>query len=69
MSWSFINGIFAFKHILILKETQYFMPNFQYKSEKLSSGHRTGKGQFSFQSQRKNVPTIAHLQSSHTLAK
>ena len=31
--------------------------------EKLSSGHRTGKGQFSFQSQRravpKNVPTTA----------
>ena len=25
-------------------------------SEKLSSGHRTGKGQFSFQSQRKAMP-------------
>ena len=40
---------------------------------KLSSGHRTGKGQFSFQSQRKampkNVQTIAQLHSSHTLAK
>ena len=40
---------------------------------KLSSGHRTGKGQFSFQSQRKamqkNVPTIAQLHSSHMLAK
>ena len=40
---------------------------------KLSSGHRTGKGQFSFQSQRKaiskNVQTTAQLQSSHTLAK
>ena len=34
----------------------------------LESGHRTGKGQFSFQSQRKampkNVRTIAQLQSS-----
>ena len=40
---------------------------------KLSSGHRTGKGQFSFQSQRKAMPkdvqTITHLHSSHTLAK
>ena len=48
---------------------------FQYasKSGKLSSGHRTGKGQFSFQSQRKamskNVQTTAQLHSSHTLAK
>ena len=43
------------------------------KSGKLSSGHRTGKGQFSFQSQRKampkNVETAAQLHSSHTLAK
>ena len=43
----------------------------QYASEfgKLSSGHRTGKGQFSFQSQRKampNVQTTAQLHSSHT---
>ena len=46
----------------------------QYASKfgKLSSGHRTGKGQFSFQSQRKarpNAQTIAQLHSSHTLAK
>ena len=43
------------------------------KSEKLSSGHRTGKGQFSFQLQRKamtkNVQTITKLHSSHMLAK
>ena len=36
---------------------------------KLSSGHRTGKGQFSFQSQRrvmsKNVQTVAQLHSLH----
>ena len=42
------------------------------KSRKLSSGHRTGKGQFSFQSQRKamprNVQTTAKLHSSHMLA-
>ena len=40
---------------------------------KLSSGHRTGKGPFSFQSQRKampkNVQITAQLHSSHTLAK
>ena len=47
----------------------------QYASKlgKLSSGHRTGKGQFSFQSQRKampkNVQTTTQLDSSHTLAK
>ena len=39
---------------------------------KLSSGHRTGKGQFSFQSQRKAMPknaqTTAQWHSSHTLA-
>ena len=40
---------------------------------KLNSGHRTGKGQFSFQSQRKAMPknaqTTAQLHSSHKLAK
>ena len=40
---------------------------------KLNSSHRTGKGQFSFQSQRKvmakNVQTTAQLHSSHTLVK
>ena len=40
---------------------------------KLSSGHRTGKGQFSLQSQRKAVPknaqTTAQLHSSHVLVK
>ena len=47
----------------------------QYASKfgKLSSGHRTGKGQFSFQSQRKAMPknaqTTTQLHSSHMLAK
>ena len=40
---------------------------------KLSSGHRTGKGQFSLQSQRKAMPknaqTTAQLHSSHMLVK
>ena len=43
------------------------------KFGKLSSGHRTGKGQFSFQSQRKAMPknaqTTTQLCSSHTLVK
>ena len=43
------------------------------KFGKLSSDHRIGKGQFSFQSQRKAMPknaqTTAQLHSSHTLAK
>ena len=41
------------------------------KFGKLTSGHRTGKDQFSFQSQRKampkNVQTTKKLHSSHTL--
>ena len=47
----------------------------QYASKygKLSSVHRTGKGQFSFQSQRKAMPknaqTTAQLHSSHMLVK
>ena len=40
---------------------------------KTSSGHRTGKGQFSFQSQKKAMPknaqTTAQLHSSHMLVK
>ena len=43
------------------------------KFGKLSSGHRTGKGQFSFQSQRKAMPknaqTTTQLHSSHILVK
>ena len=46
----------------------------QYSSKfgKHSRGHRTGRGQFSFQSQRKampkNIQTSAQFHSSHTLA-
>ena len=43
------------------------------QSGKLNSGHRTGKGQFSFQSLRKAMPknaqTTAQLHSSHVLIK
>ena len=44
-----------------------------HKFGKLSSGYRTGKGPFSFQSQRKAMPknaqTTTQLHSSHTLVK
>ena len=43
------------------------------KFGKLNSGHRTGKGQFSFQTQRKamlkNGQTTTQLHSSHMLVK
>ena len=54
--------------ILVLKCCTQYASEF----EKLS-GHRTEKGQFSFQSQRKAMPknaqTTAQLHSSHTLVK
>ena len=59
----------------ILKDDAVKVLDTQYGSKfgKLISGHRTGKGQFSFQSQRKAIPknaqTTAQLQSSHMLAK
>ena len=47
-------------------------PQYASKFGKLSSSHRTGKGQFSFQSQRRampmNVQTIAQLHSFHLLS-
>ena len=50
-----------------------FLPTVVGKFGKLSSGHRTGKGQFSFQSQRKAMPknarTTTQLHSSHMLVK
>src|SRR5574337_1036441 len=57
---------FKTSKMMLLKCTQYVS-----KFGKLSSGHRTGKGQVSFQSQRKAMPknaqTTAQLYSSHTL--
>ena len=57
----------------ILKDDDVKVLNSQYASKfvKLSSWHRTGKGQFSCQSLRKAIPknaqTTAQLHSSHTL--
>ena len=59
----------------ILKDDAMKVNCTQYASKfgKLSSGHRTGKGQFSFQFQRKAMPknaqTPTQLHSSHTLVK
>ena len=58
-----------FQKVMLLKWcTQYAS-----KFGKLSSGHRTGKGPFSFQSQRKAMPknaqTTTELHSSRTLVK
>ena len=51
---------------------KYYTQNVS-KFGKFSNDHRTGKGQFSFQSQRKavqkNVQTTTQLHSSHMLAK
>ena len=56
------------KNDALLYYTQYAS-----KFGKPSSGHRTGKGQFSFQSQRKAMPknaqTTTQLHSSHMLVK
>ena len=56
-----------YKHLYV-HCTQYVS-----KFGKFSSGHRTGKGQFSFQSQRramrKNVQTAVQLHSFHFVAK
>ena len=58
-----------------LKKMMLWKCRTQYANKfgKLSSGHRTGKGQFSFQSQRKAMPknaqTITQLHSCHMLVK
>ena len=70
MGWEALQlSYFKFWKMMLWKHcTQYAS-----KFGKLSSGHRTGKGQFSFQSQRKAMPqnaqTTAQLHSSHMLVK
>ena len=57
----------------ILEDDAVKVLQYDSKFGKLSSGHMTEKGQFSFQSQRKAMPknaqTTAQLHSSHTLVK
>ena len=56
---------------IIKDDSVKVLPQYTSKFGKLSSGHRTGKGQLSFQLQKKamskNVQTTAQLHSSHTL--
>ena len=64
----------AVEQFQILKDDAVkVLPQYASKFGKLSSGHRTGRGQFSFQSQRKamqkNAQTTVQLHSSHTLVK
>ena len=66
--WITVNCGKSWKMMLWKCCTQYAS-----KSGKLSSGHRTGKGQFSFQTQRKAMPknaqTTTQLHSCHLLIK
>ena len=73
------NSINTLKIVHIKKKNigkkKEFLEDLSYRSKfgKLSSGHRTGKDQFSFQSLGKAMPkdaqTPAQLHSSHTLVK
>ena len=60
-----------FELFQILKDAVKVLYLLCQKFGKLSNGHKTGKGQFSFQSQRKamtkNSQTTAQLHSSHIL--
>ena len=64
--------VFSNESTLRMRWPKYWSFSFS-TSFKLSSGHRTRKGQFSFQSLRKailkNAQTTAQLHSSHTLVK
>ena len=67
------DGIPAKLFQILKDDAEKVLRSYASKFGKLSSGHRTGKGQFSFQSQRKAMPRIvqstAKLHSYHTLAK
>ena len=67
------DGILAELFQILKKMLLKCFPQYANKFGKLSSGHRTRKGQFSFQSQRramkKNVQTTAQLYSFHLLAR
>ena len=69
------DGVITYLEPDILKCEVKWALEHQYASKfgKLSSGHRTGKGEFSFQSQRKAIPknaqTTTQLHSSHMLVK
>ena len=57
-----------FKYIFLLVTLWKCCTQYASKFGKLSRGHRTGKGQFSFQSQRKAMPKLAMCANYHTIA-
>ena len=67
------DGIVAELFQILKDDAVKVLPQYTSKFGKLSSGHRTGKGQFLFKFQRKAMPkyvqTTSQLHSSHTLAK
>ena len=67
------NGIPVEQFQILKDDPKKCCTQYANKFEKLSSGHRTGKGQFSFHSQRrampKNAQTTTQLHSSHMIAK
>ena len=67
------NGIPVELFKILKNDAVKVLHSYASKFGKLSSGHRTEKGQFSFQSQRKAMPknaqTTTQLHSSHTLVK
>ena len=64
---------FHLSHLKILKDDAVKVAVALNMSAKLNSGHRTGKGQFSFQCQRRAMPkkvqTTVQLLSFHMLAR
>ena len=68
-----VDGIPAEVFQILKDDAVKMLHSYVSKFGKLSSGHRTGKDQFSFQSQRKampkNVQTTTQLHSFHMLAK
>ena len=67
------DGISAELFQILKDDAVKVLQQYANKFGKLSSGYRTGKGQFSFQSQRKAMPknaqATAQLHSSHMLVK
>ena len=68
-----VDGIPAEVFQILKDDAVKMLHSYVSKFGKLSSGHRTGKDQFSCQSQRKAMPknaqTTTRLHSSHTLVK
>jgi len=60
------DGIPAKLFQILKDDAEKVLRSYASKFGKLSSGHRTGKGQFSFQSQRKAMPRIVQSTAKYT---